>query len=127
MDRIRFVTHREQRVLLLDFTGCGPEEVAEIADQVPELVTQEPEGSVRVVADFTGAEFNRDAVERIKVATAIDKRHIQRAAWVLDHNLPKALYDSVRTFTGREFPVFATREEALDYLTGDNQEQSEPV
>ena len=125
MDRIRFVMHREQRILLLDFTGCGPEEVADIADQVPELVTQEPEGSVRALADFTGAEFNRDAVERIKVATAIDRQYVQRAAWVLDDNLPKTLYDSVRTFSGRDFPVFATREEALNYLVGDSQEHSQ--
>jgi len=118
MDRIRFVTHRDRRILLLDFTGCTPEEVAQISDQAPGVVTQEPRGSVRVVADFTGAEFNRDAVERIKVATAIDKPHVQRAAWVLDENLPKALYDSVRSFSSRDFPVFATRQEALDYLAG---------
>ena len=125
MDRIRFVTHRDQRILLLDFTGCNPEEVAEISDEVPDLVTQEPEGSVRALADFTGAEFDREAVERIKVATAIDKRHIKRAAWVLDHNLDKTLYESIRTFTGRDFPVFGTREEALDYLVSEGNEASD--
>ncbi len=31
-------------------------------------------------------------------------------------NLPKALYESVRSFSAREFPVFDTREEAMDYL-----------
>ena len=120
MDRIHFIMHHGQRILLLDFTGCTPEQIAEISDQAPALVTSEPAGSVCVVADFTGAEFSRAAVERIKIATAIDKRYIKRAAWVLDHNLPKALYDSVRTFSARDFPVFSTRVEALDFLvTGD--------
>jgi hypothetical protein len=117
MDRLQFITHRGQRILLLDFTDCAPEQIAEISDQAPALITREPEGSVCVVADFTGAEFSREAVEHIKVATAIDKRHIKRAAWVLDHNMPKALYDSVRTFSTRDFPVFATREEAFDFVT----------
>ena len=116
MDRIRFVTHRGQRILLLDFTGCTAEEVAAIADQVPEIVTQEPLGSVLAVADFSGAEFDRDAVERIKIATAFDRPHIKRAAWVLTENLPKTLFDSIRSFSARDFPVFATRDEALDYL-----------
>jgi len=116
MDRIRFMAHHDQRILLLDFTHCSAKEVGEISDQVPATVTQEPAGSVRVLADFTGAEFSREAVERIKIATAVDRPHIKRAAWVLDENLPKALYDSVRSFSAREFPVFATREEALDYL-----------
>lgn len=115
-ERVRFITYRDHRILLLDFSHCTPQEVSEIADRVPAMVTQEPSGSVCVVADFTGAEFNRQAIEHIKIATAIDKPHIKRTAWVLDHNMPKALYDSVRTFSTREFPIFATRDEALEYL-----------
>jgi len=116
VDRIRFVTHRDHRILLLDFTDCTAEEVGQIAAEAPSTVTREPAGSVLVVADFTGAEFDRDAIENIKIATAFDRAHIKRAAWVLSENLPKALYDSVRSFSAREFPVFATRKEALDYL-----------
>ena len=116
MERIRFVTHQNQRILLLDFTGCSSEEVADISDQVPAIVTKEPSDSVLVVADFSGAEFSREAVEHIKIATAFDRAFVKRAAWVLTHNLPQTLYDSVRSFSAREFPIFATREEALDYL-----------
>jgi hypothetical protein len=119
MERVRFVTHRDQRVLLLDFTDCNPEQIGAISDQVPAPVTREPAESVLVVADFSGAEFDRDAVEHIKIATAFDRGHVKRAAWVLTENLPKTLYDSVRQFSAREFPVFHTRQEALEYVTGD--------
>jgi len=118
MERIRFVTHRGRRVLFVDFTECTAQQVAEIADQVPAVLAQEPAGSVLLLADFTGAEFTREAVEHVKIAAAIDKRYLKRDAWVLDHNLPQALYDSVRTFSTRELPVFATREAAMDYLAG---------
>ena len=116
MERIRFVTHRGQRILLVDYTNCKANEVAEIADQAPPIITQEPPGTVLLVADFTGAEFTRETVEHIKVAAAIHKRHLKRDAWVLDDNLPKALYESVRSFSTRELPIFPTREAALDYL-----------
>ena len=116
MERISFMTHHGHRILFLDFTDCNAEQVAEISDQVPSVVAQEPAGSVLALADFTGAAFTREAVEHIKIATAIDKPRVKRAAWVLADNLPKALYDSVRTFSTREFPVFATREAALEYL-----------
>ena len=116
MDRIRFVTHRDQRILLLDFTNCSADEVAAVSEGAPDVITHEPRGSLLVVADFSGAEFDRDAVERIKVAMAIDRLHIKRAAWVLTANLPKTLYDSIRNFTARDFPAFSTREEALDYV-----------
>jgi len=116
MDPIRFVTHQGQRVSLLDFTASTPDQVAELSSRVPELITQEPKGSVLVVADFSGVKFNREIVEHIKIATAIDRPHIKRAAWVLTENLPKALYDSIRSFSAREIPVFDSREKALDYL-----------
>jgi len=116
MERLRFLTHRGQRVLLLDFTNCTPDEISAISDEAPAVVTNEPRGSVLVVADFSGAQFDREAVEHIKIATAFDRAHVKRAAWVLTENLPKALYDSVRQFSAREFPVLETREEALDYV-----------
>ncbi len=121
MDRIEFVTHRHQRILLLDFTGCSAVEVAALADRVPEVVTREPLGSLRLVADFSDAEFTRDAVERLKIATALDRPHIKRAAWILTENLPQALYESIRSFSAREFPVFATRDEAMDYVVGSSE------
>jgi hypothetical protein len=116
MDRIRFITHREQRVLLVDFTDCAPEEVAGIADRVPDTVTQEPPGSVLILGDFSRARFTRECVEHLKIAAAFDRPHLKRSAWVFTENLPKALFDSVRSFSAREIPSFATREEALDYL-----------
>jgi hypothetical protein len=116
MDPIRFVTHRDQRILLLDFTETTPDQVADLSSRVPDVITREPKGSVLVVADFSGVTFNREIVERIKIATAIDRPHIKRAAWVLTENLPKALYDSIRSFSASDIPVFDTREEAMDYL-----------
>ena len=118
MDRIRFVTYRDQRIMLLDFTNCSADEVASISESAPDIITNEPMNSLLVVADFSGAEFDRDAIERIKVSMAIDRLHIKRAAWVLTENLPKTLYESIRNFTARDFPVFNTREEALDYVAG---------
>jgi hypothetical protein len=116
MDPIRFVTHQGQRILLLDFRETTPDQVAELSARVPEVITREPKGSVLVVADFSGVTFSRDAVDRSQIATAIDRPHIKRAAWVLTENLPKALYDSIRSFSARDIPVFDTRDKAMDYL-----------
>lgn len=117
MERIRFIQHRGQRVLLADFRNCTSEEVTNLSSQVRQVVSQEPKGSVLALADFSGAQFSRDAVTRIKEVTAMDRPFVKRAAWVGTENLPKVFYDAIRTFSVREFPVFKTREAALDYLT----------
>ena len=116
MDRIRFITHRDQRVLLVDCSNCMAHEVATIADLLPQFVTPEPLGSVLLLGDFTGAQFNRDAVEHVKIAAVFDRPHLKRSAWVLTENLPKVFYDSIRSFSGRRIPTFKTREEAMEYL-----------
>ena len=50
-----------------------------------------------------------------------DQRIVRRLAsealaWVVTENLPKAFYDSIRSFSARQIPTFATREEAMEYL-----------
>jgi len=116
MDRIRYITHREQKILLLDFTDCTAEEVARISDQVPDTVKQHPLESLMLLADFSRAQFSRESLEHVKIAAALNQPHLKRSAWVLTQNLPKALYDSVLSFSAREIPTFATQEEALEYL-----------
>lgn len=116
MERITFITYRNQRILLADCSDCSATELAAVIDEVPGHITREPLGSVLVVGDFSRAVFSKDAVEHLKLAAVFDKDYVKRVAWVLTDNLDKTLYESIRTFSGREFPSFPTREEALEYL-----------
>jgi hypothetical protein len=116
MERILFLTFRNQQVLLVDCSDCSPEELVAVVDEVPKHVTREPLNSVLALADFSRSKFTKETVEHIKLATVFDRPHIKKAAWVLTQNLPKTLYESVLTFSGREIPTFETREEALEYL-----------
>ncbi|HVO78630.1 MAG TPA: hypothetical protein VMT39_01305 [Candidatus Bathyarchaeia archaeon] len=119
MERISYVTYRNQKVLLADCSDCSPQALAAVIDEIPKHVTREPLGSVLLLADYSRSVFNKETVEHLKVASVFDKPHLKRAAWVLTENLPKALYESVRTFSGRELPTFASREEALEYLVSE--------
>jgi hypothetical protein len=116
MDRIRFIEHRGQQVLLVDFSDSTPQEMEKIAGRIPDTTIGAPMGSLLLLADFSRAEFTRESFERVKVTAALNQPHLKRSAWVLTDNLPKALHDSVESFSSREIPIFATREEALDYL-----------
>jgi len=65
-DHVGFITHKGKQILLVDFTNCTPEEVKSVADKARRIITAQPPNSVLVLADFTGAQFSRDAVTRIK-------------------------------------------------------------
>lgn len=114
--RVRYIEHDGKRILLADITACKPDQMLECIRLVPAHVTREPEHSVLLLADFTGAEFTRESIEKLKIAAAYDQPHIAKAAWVLSDNLPKVFIESIRTFSARDIAVFSTREEALEYL-----------
>jgi hypothetical protein len=118
-DRIRFIEHKGKQILLVDVSHCSPEEVAKIALIVPSYVTSEPRDSVLLLADFTGAEFDRIAIDRLKEGTVFDKPHLKRSAWVGIESLPKVFYEHIKSFSRRELPSFKTRDEAMDWLVQD--------
>jgi hypothetical protein len=118
-DRIRCVEHQGKQILLVDLSHCTPAEVAKIALVVPSYVTSEPRGSVLLLADFTGAEFDRIAIERMKESTVFDRPHLKRSAWVGIDKLPKVFYEHIKNFSQRDLPAFETREEAMDWLVSE--------
>jgi hypothetical protein len=118
-ERIRFVDHRGQQILLVDVTNCTTAEMIEIGRLVPSYVSSEPRGSVLLLADFTGSKFDKSAVETLKQATVFDRPHIKRSAWVGIEGMPKVFYDNLKAFSQRDLPTFKTREEALDWLVAE--------
>ena len=114
MDRVRFITHQGKQILFIDVTNCAAEEVIELL--VQRMVTAQPRESVLTLADFTGAQFSRAAVTRMKEVAAFDRPYVKRAAFVGAQSLPKVFYEALKTFSQREFRKFKTREEAMDWL-----------
>jgi hypothetical protein len=115
-DRIGFIEHRGKQILLVDLSHCLAREVEKIVLLVPSYVTPEPRGSVLLLADFTGAEFDRLAIERLKEATVFDRPHLKRSAWVGIEKLPTVFFEHIKNFSQRELPTFRTREEAMEWL-----------
>ena len=115
-DRIRFLTHRGQQVLLADLSNCTAEEVSRIARQVVAFAAHQPRGSVLLLADFTGAKFDKAAIETLKQTTVFARPLLKRSAWVGTDSLPYVFYENLKSFSQRDLPTFRTREEALEWL-----------
>jgi len=115
-DRIRFIEHHEKKILLIDLSNLAAADVRRLSELVPKFVTQHPKGSLLLLADFTGAEFDRDTFTVMKEGAVFDRPHIKKSAWVGTENLPKVFYEHLKVFSQRDLPTFKTREEALDWL-----------
>jgi hypothetical protein len=119
-ERIRFIDHQGKKILLVDFSNCPANEVEKIARAVPDYVTVNPRGSVRVLADFTGAAFDRDALRAMKETAVFDKPFVRKSALIGTDSLPAEFYEELKSFSRRELLILKTREEALDWLAADS-------
>jgi hypothetical protein len=118
-ERIRFIDHQGEKILVVDFSNCQANEVEEIARAVPDYTTVQPPGSVLVLTDFSGAAFDRDAIRAVKEAAVFDKPFVKKSALIGTEDLPASFYDELTSFSRRELRIFKTRGEALAWLVGD--------
>jgi hypothetical protein len=115
-DRIRYIIYRGQRILLVDHSECTAAELATMYDLVPSYVTPEPDNSVLLLADFSNAQIDRDALEHVKLAAVFDRS-----------SFPKAFYENVKAFSVRELRIFQTREQAISYLVGEDEGETQEL
>ena len=115
-DRIRFIDHQGKRILFVDFSNCAPNEVEEIARHVPDYVTAQPRGSALILTNFTGANFDRDAIRAVKEAAVFDKPFVKKSALIGTDDLPISFVEELEQFSRRELLSFKTTEEALEWL-----------
>ena len=99
MERVRFFDHDGHRILLLDCTGCGPNELLEVFEQAKLTIAAEPPHSLLTLADFTGAHFNRQAADQMKITATYNRAHVLRSAIVGVEDLPDVYYHNLVSFS----------------------------
>lgn len=121
MERVRFLDHRGQRVLLIDYSGLSDEsEFLALIERRKEIVETEPPERLLTLTDVTNAHCTRNVLAAMKVAAVLDSPHLKRAAIVgTDSVFPHGTSESITSFTARRWTPFQTREEALDWLVSD--------
>ena len=117
MDRVKFVDHGGERILLLDFSGLLPDELAPVVDEAKKVIHSQPEGSVLTLTKVDGARFNNATVSLLKEFAKSNEPYVRRAAIVGLQGLQKFVLDTVSRFTSREFYVCGSIDEAKDRLT----------
>jgi hypothetical protein len=118
-DRLRFLKHKGQAILFIDFSHCGPKEMLLLIEMVRTTVARHAPGSVLTLTDFSGAQMDKLVATRAKEVLVLDRPYVKRAAFLGTENLPKVFYEHFKSFSQRELPTFKTREDAMDWLVGE--------
>ena len=115
-ERISFITHHGKAIMVVDLSHCEPKEILLLLEEVQNTVSRHERGSLLTLVDMTGAHIDRDVVTRMKEVLVHDRPYVKRSAWIGAESIPKVYRENVKSFTQREYPSFATREEALEWL-----------
>ena len=118
-ERMRFVKHKGQDIFVVDFSHCSAKEMLILLDLVQASVKQHPPRSLLTLADFTGTHIDKKVAARAKEVLVLDRPYVKKSAWVGTESLPHVFYENFKSFSQRDLPIFATREEAMDWLVAE--------
>lgn len=115
-ERISFVTHRGETIMVVDLSHSEPKEILLLLEEIQRTVARHAPGSLLILADLTGAHFDREVATRMKEVAVRDRPYVKKSAWVGADTIPKVYYENIKNFSQRDFPSFKTRDAAMDWL-----------
>jgi len=118
-DRLRFIKHKGHVIYLIDFTHCSAKQMLLLMDLIRAEIARHEPGSLLTLADFTGAQIDKNVATRMKEVLVLDRPYVKRSAWVGTESLPHIFYEHIKSFSQRNLPPFQTREDAMDWLVRD--------
>jgi hypothetical protein len=117
--RVRFVEHREKNILIQDYSNLQPgPEFYELVRKARKLIDSQPYHSVLTVVDATNSVFDAEVLVILKDFVKANTPYIKYTAVVGITGLKEVGLMAVARAAGRPLKTFATREEAIDFLVG---------
>jgi hypothetical protein len=115
--RVRFLQHRGQRILFIDFSGLhAADDILREMDVAREIIRSQPPASLRVLTDVKGAKYSPPVMDAMKEFTAGNKPYVRHSAVAGMERVHRVLYRAVLLFSRRSIEIFDANDAALDWL-----------
>jgi hypothetical protein len=115
--RVRFIEHRGQRILFIDFSRLqAADDILREMDVARDIIRSQPPASVRVLTDVTGARYTPPVMDAMKEFTAGTKPYVRHSAVAGMERVHRVLYRAVLLFSRRSIEIFDTTDQARDWL-----------
>ena len=115
-ERVKFLTHKEKEILLLDFSNSRADEVLKIIEDAKRVIKSRPQSSLLTLTDVTNARFNEEVGQGMKEFTVHNKPYVKAGAVVGITGLKRIIFGAVMAFSQRRLESFNDREDAKRWL-----------
>jgi hypothetical protein len=115
--RVRFIEHRGQRILFIDFSGLqAADDILREMGVARDIIRSQPPSSVRVLTDVSGARYTPPVMDAMKEFTSGNKPYVRHSAVAGMERVHRVLYRAVLLFSRRSIEIFDTTDQARDWL-----------
>jgi hypothetical protein len=116
--RSEWIEYKEKKIFLQDFSKLFYNSSAVIAElnEVQQIVTSQPKGSVLVLTDIRDTNVGKDVLPTMNAASAATKDYVKKTAVLGVTGAKRKLADLLTTLTGQPLKYFDDIEAAKDWL-----------
>lgn len=116
MSRVTFIDYKGNKILYLDFSKCSIEDGPHVMDEASQVINDQPPSSLLILSDVTEAQYNREIIKKLQEFVSQNRPFVKASAVIGMDGLKKVIFDMLLKVTGRQMSVFATKEDALNWL-----------
>ena len=119
MPDVRVVQYAGKSVVVIDVSGTQAQQADEVVAafaRAKEIITGSPEKSVRALTNVTGSHFSKAMVEGVTDLASHATPYLIASAAVGVSGLKMVVAQGLFSLIGRKVELFATEQEALDWL-----------
>lgn len=115
-DRVTFVSHRNQRVLILDLSDGTLEDISAVIDRGSSVIQRAEPKSILTLTDVTNVIVRDISTRQLVDFVSGNKPFVKAAAVVGLSGITKSILATTNLVTGRSIKPFDSRDQALDWL-----------
>jgi ribosomal protein S20 len=115
------INHKGKKIFCLDITGLQCKDKDKIRDYIESarsVIRLQAEKSVLHITNVSNTGFNSDISSMMRDYAAHNTPYIKASAIVGVTGLQKIIYQAIKKFTGRDFHLTETMEDAKEWLAG---------
>lgn len=119
MAGVYHLNHKGKTILCLDVADLKIENKSEFVqhiEQAKERIKKHPPKSLLIITNVTNTGFNTEMVNTMRDYAKHNTPYIKASAVVGVSGLQKIIYTAIKTFTGRDFYLAQSLEEAMEWL-----------
>lgn len=118
--RVEILNYRGKEIVYIDFSNLDitqDDEFKATIKEAKEVIKKYPPASALTLVNFTNLRFSSQFLAELKELTIHNKPYVKSGAAFGIQGLQKVVFDSVMKMTGRNLPLFNSKEGGLDWLS----------